>query len=1126
MKLNLSKALAGLCTLATATVWTAQAQAQLSAAEAAQLSQNVDQHVIVIMKSQHPAAPAGSSAAAARSASIAAEQAPLMDELRQVHAGNVKSYRLVNAFAATVSKDYATRLKANPAVAQVIPDEIVRLRTPASAMAGAIAEEEATPGWKGLAPNIIPGACGANGKALLDPEGLALTYTDSDQPYFPTARSLGVTGRGVKVAYIADGLDPNNINFIRPDGTSAFVDYQDFSGDGPVHPTTGAEAFIDANTIAGQGIQVYNVNGFSGQSYPSACNIRIEGVAPGAELVGLNAELTSGVITTSSILQAIEYAVQTDHVDVISESFTANLFPNIPALDVLQQFDEAAVAAGVVVTVGAGDSGPTNTIGVPATAPSVISVGGTTDFRYYAQTNQDAARYFATTGWLTDNIAPFSSGGFDQTGRTVDMVAPSDSSFASCEASPLFTDCLNLLGNPSNIEQSGGTSEACPFVAGASALIIEAYRKTHGGASPTPALVKQILLSTASDLGTPASEQGAGLLNSYQAVLLAESIHTADGSPKRLGNTLLLSTSQLNAVAAPGTPESWNVTVTNTGELPQIVKLSGRTLGSNQNVQTGDVALSDATSSKFTGWNNAPYNYSTFHFRVPANVDRLDASLAYPNTTATTGPVRLILIDARGRFAANSEPSGISGFGAAEVRFPVAGNWTGVIFSVVSTDGGVNGTIPWQVQTQQFVPFGSVQPDYLKLAPGQSETVKIFATTPSSPGDLAGSIALESDLGFAGTTSIPVTLRSLVDVAHGGKFSGVLTGGNGRPPGVGQVQYYEFNVPSGVQNITTNVSLTNDPANPVGAYLISPDGDTLGYGQNFLMTSGKSLTAYTLNPIPGTWTLIVVFASPIVGNEVSQPYTGNIQFNRVSVSAPGLPNSTSIKLAAGVPVTIPVTITNTGDAPAGYFFDARFDALEDITLPTQFGTPSAVPLPLAGGVPEWLVPTQTSSVTVSQSSSLPTMFDFSPAGGDPDLASSTSALCGTSESASYTSPGGSVAAGIWRAAPSECGPYPAPAPATTATLSLTAHTQPFDPTVTSETGDLWLQAINPNSPVTLLVINPGQTATVNVTITPAGTSGTVIKGTLYVDDGVRNISPYGLFSGNELAGFPYTYTIK
>jgi hypothetical protein len=1098
-----------LCLLAMAAVSNLPSNAQLPGAQAEQLSQNADHRVIVIMQSQHAVAPAGTSAMAERSNTIAAEQAPLMDELRQVHAANIKSFRLVNAFSATVSADYVARLKANPAVAAVIPDSVIRRSRPIAASAAS--ESKQPDAVASIPPHVIPGACGANGAVQLESEGLALTSTDSDNPHALTARSLGITGEGVKVAWIADGIDPNNINFIRPDKSSVFVDYQDFSGDGPGRPTSGGEAFLDANTIAGQGIHVYNVRNYSVQAYPTACRVRIEGVAPGASLVGLEVFGSFEDTTTSSFLQAIEYAVQTAHVDVINESFGSNPFPDITALDAIARFDEAAVAAGVVVTVSSGDAGPFNTIGSPSSDSHVISVGGTTDLRSYAQTNYAAARYFATTGWLDNNISMLSSSGFDEAGGTIDIVAPGDLSFVSCDASPEFADCVNDRGQPSDVALSGGTSESSPFVAGAAALVIQAYRQTHGGSSPTPALVKRILLSTAADIGAPAQQQGAGLLNSYKAVLLAKSIHTGDGIPKRVGNTLLTSTNQLNAVGFPESRKSWNVTVTNSGAWPQTVDVVGRKVGRDENVRTGSVTLKTGTSQTFLGWQGATYNYKSFSFTVPPSANRLDVSISNQQITST---VRLILIDPKGRFAGHSIPQGLAQFGNLDVDAPVSGTWTGVIFSA-----GSPGSVLWRAATQRFVPFASVQPSTLVLHAGESKTVSVAANTPPRPGDAAGSLVLFSDLGSGGITSIPVTLRSLIDVSHGGTFSGVLTGGNGRGS-YGQQQYYQFEVPRGVRNITANVSLKNDLINPVGAYLISPDGDTLGYGQNSLNGNPTSLTAYTLDPVPGKWTLIVDFAEPTVGNEISEPFFGNIQFNRVSASAAGLPNSASTKLAAGTPVTIPVTITNNGAAPEDFFIDARLNKTAALVL-APLNKATDLTLPFVGNPPFWLVPTQTSSVSLSQTSSLPTMFDFGPDPGDPDLTNSRTAKCSTTPSASYTPAGGSVTAGVWFALPSECGPYAGPAPAGTASLSLTAHTKAFDPAVTSGPGDLWS-----SGQFTPVVIGAGQTATINVTIKPAGASGTVVHGTLYVDDFVSNVPPYGQLAGDELAAFPYTYTIK
>ncbi len=1097
-------------------------------------SARVNDRVIVVLKNQPQAVRPGTRASMARSAEIANAQAPLLRQLRLSHATHILTYRLVNAFAATVSAAEAASLRSSPDVAEVMPDVLIHGGSPSPVPTQPRRRGTAARG--SLPLHVIPRACAPSGQAMLDPEALQTTQTASTDPNAETARSLGITGAGVRVAYIADGLDPRNINFIRPDGRSIFSrpfggDYQDFSGDGPGQVTIGTEAFLDANSIAGQGVHVYSVRDFSAQPYPSACDIRIEGVAPGAAVVGLDVFGTYEFTLESNFLEAISYAVETDHVNVLNESFGSDPFPDSAALNVTKQFNDAAIAAGTTVTVASGDAGAANTIASPASDPKVISVGASTTFRLYAQTNYAAARYFASTGWLDDNVSALSSGGFTQAGTTVTLVAPGDFGFASCSTDvSIYIGCFDFNANPSPVQVAGGTSESAPLTAGAAALVIQAYRQTHQGSTPSPALVKQILTSTATDLGLPANEQGAGLLNSYKAVLLAESIKTSAGAPAPTGDTLLLSRGQLNATGWPGSKKTWQIRVTNTGAQGQLVTASGRTFGPDQHVQTGSVTLADAISPQFTDYQGLPDNYAVFHFTVRPGAGRLAASIAYqgpPN--GDPFPTRFILVDPRGRLAADSVPQGTGDYGSADVRAPVPGVWTGVVFGVTASETGITGTMLWRVATQRFTGFGAVRPGAFFLQPGQSQVLRVTETLPAQAGDVAGSIVIGSNQGgsdpYVGTEreSVPVTLRSMVDITNGGAFSGVLTGGNGRPPSVGQVGYFEFHVGRGHRSITANVSLANDGGNNVGAYLVAPDGQALGFGQNeALYSNGLSLTAYTLDPAPGMWTLVVDFMGPVTGDELSDPFSGHITLDSTRAKAFGLPDNPRRTLRRGSTLTVPVRITNTGKAPEDYFIDARLAKKVPIVLESLDG--QTFLLPLQSIQPEWFVPTEASSARVTAAATLGVEFDWGPAQGDPDLVAPPAA--GNRAVGVFAPAGGTLQPGNWVASPGEIGPYPHGARAGSVVMAMTVIAKAFDPAVSTQAGDLWLASVNPTLGFSPLTIDSGKSAIMDVLIKPSGRPGTVVRGFLYVDDSVPGLPPYGQATGDELVAIPYAYTIR
>ncbi|HEX4224193.1 MAG TPA: hypothetical protein VHZ97_17625, partial [Pseudonocardiaceae bacterium] len=1060
-------------------------QTPLTTQQASDLAQNANTPVIVLMKNQPTPQAANTQAATTRNNTITGSQAPLVSELSQVHAKNVRSYHVANAVSATVSAGEESRLKANPNVAAVLPDSVLK-EAPATQPAGATAGTDTT---------VPAGTCPAPGKTMLEPEALADTHTDSDDPTAKTARSLGFTGSGVKVAYIAEGIDINNPDFIRADGSHVFADYKDFTGDGPNATTSGGEAFLDASAIAAQGRQVYNVQNFGAHPLPTPCDVRIEGVAPGSSLYGFKVFGNDNTSTTSAILQSIDYAVNTDHVNVINQSFGYNPFGDSNAADAVKLFDDMAIAEGVTVVTSSGDAGTTGTQGSPSTDPGIISAGASTTFRWYAQTDYGAADNFAITGWLNDNVSSLSSSGVTQNGTTLNLLAPGDSSFALCTPTDVYEDCVDFNGKPSNVERSGGTSESSPLTAGAAALVIQAYRQSHHGASPSPATVKQILTSTADDLTEPGDEQGSGLLDSYKAVEAALSIHDNNGSPNAVGSTLLVNQNQLDASGPAGSTKQFKLNVTNNGASPQTVNLSGRGFGAQSNKQTGSVNLSDTASPHFADWSGHTNNYGTLNFNVPAGTDRLSASIAYPGdpTASLNARVRLILIDPQGRFAAHSLPQGVGNYGNVDVRFPAAGKWTAEIYSINGAGGGTTGTVKFEADTQNTTGYGSVSPSVLHLAPGQASQVTVTEKTPATPGDASGSLVL--DAGAAGQTSVPIVLRGLVSAAGSGAFTGTLTGGNGRQSDLGQENFYQIDVPAGKRDLDANVALTNDVGDSVVAFLIDPQGNVVATGNNALTTAydpaARNATQhnvlqtdlYARNPRPGRWTLAINFVGAIVGDELSQPFTGNLTFNKVDVKAAGLPDSPATTLPAGKPVTVQIAVHNTGNAPEDYFLDPRLSGLSNLKL-AGISPISNVALPFPGGnsTPAWLVPSETVGAAVVATATLPVTFDYGPFAGDPDLPPLV-----TGKTAVGATTGNPLPAGAWAADPAEIGPAgPNGWPTGSVNCNFYAVTKAFDPNATSTATDLWATSVTPATSFTIVTVNPGQTVNIPVTITPTG----------------------------------------
>jgi hypothetical protein len=1133
-----------------------------------------ERDVIVIMRDQLAQMAPIRGGHPERRAAAVASQAPLVDELQRTRQRPLKSFHLVNAFAARLSQAEIDRLAAHPAVQKVVPDAAILAPRHSRVNEGPAAElhgGNGAPRGPASQAAISPQTASSALCNTLEPEALQVTNAAFLDPTKPQAQRVVdgngkmVTGQGVKVAWIADGIDTTHPGFTRPDGSNVFVDYQNFNGDPEGTPTGGGEAFLDASSIAAQDMPngtplYYDISQYANLTaaalLPSPCNIRVRGIAPGVSLVGLNV-FGATTTTTSNFVQAIEYAVETD-VDVINESFGGNPFYD-NGQDPISLADVAAVQAGVTVVVSTGDAGTAGTLGSPSTNPNVIAAGASTTFRVYQQIGDGlfglgtSALAGAPTGYIDNNISSLSSGGFSQkNARTVDVVAPGDLNWTLCSTnSALFEECgsFNPAHPTTSIAESGGTSESSPLTAGVAALVIQAYRSTHQGTSPSPAVVKQIIMSTATDLGAPSFEQGAGLLNALAAVQAALSYGEPFARPRPQGASLVALPNSVEITDYPGSVEERVFEVTNTGSATRRLQPVLQTLGAPFAHANFDVTLTPATDPQFVFVNGRTRTYVKHTFVVPSGADHLDASMAFPSVDDINdgggSAVWLGLIDPSGKQAAFSLPQGSgNGYGHVDVVKPAGGTWTAVFFTrLPGVTGSVAGTVHFSWSAERYVNMGAVFPAVLTLPPGATGLVAALFQMPSQAGDVASGLRFNS-LDGAPVPEIPVTLRSLINTSrNGGSFSGTLTGGNARG-GAGPTSTFAFDVPSGATDMAVTVTDT-DSTYPLEGVLIDPTGTAIGVKGNLDPTENTASTfvaglqVFHNNPIPGRWRFILVQNFVSSSHQTSLPYTGHIVFNGARVSAVGLPNNSGIVLSAsGAPHQVAVHITNTGPVAESYYADARLAASAQIDISNDVFGCSANPVALPGACLLAVLPPHVSNaqfavqsldatnnpgpaINMDVSNDLGFGIGFT---GSPDVYAQP--IGDSTVVASVTAP--ELTPGNWFVVPSEMGPY-GPSGATPASIGwqFLLTLQPFDNAVASDAGNPWSDFFNGTSTYRGgLIVPSGQSGTINLSISPDPTQvGKTVSGWLYVSTFNGNVGDAVENSADEVVRIPYRYTV-
>lgn len=296
------------------------------------------------------------------------------------------------------------------------------------------------------------------------PIRLALDQT-TKQVGAPAAWQAGLNGRGVSVAVVDTGID---------------AEHPDVAG-----KITAAENFSDEPDVVdrhGHGTHVASIIAGTGQASAG----RYQGVAPAADIIVAKVFNAAGEADTSQVMAGIEWAARSG-AKIVNLSLGGAVTDGTDELSTL--VDQLSADTGALFVVAAGNNGPAGrSVTSPGAATSALTVG--------AVDRQNRQAPFSSTGprigdaHAKPEINAPGVGVVAARAAETGMGAPLDDRYTA----------------------ASGTSMATPHVAGAAALLAQQHPEWNGET------LKNALVTSATDVGMPWYEQGAGRLDVTRAI--------------------------------------------------------------------------------------------------------------------------------------------------------------------------------------------------------------------------------------------------------------------------------------------------------------------------------------------------------------------------------------------------------------------------------------------------------------------------------------------------------------------------------------------------------------------------------------------------------------------------------